>query len=357
MLSNLVDLAREGSSEKRRELLGEISNLFADGAEAHNDRETLLFGEVLTKLLDQVPIDDRVIVSNRVASLEQTPRQLALKLANDEAIVAAPVLQHSPVLTDEDLVALASNQSQEHLVAISQRARLSEIITDVLIDRGNSQVLNTVTRNLGASFSEGGFEALVEKAKADRGLTDALSYRPDIPTKVADKILAILSPVARQRLEFLLAQGREKLDEVFDEARKQMDSSKVDNRRARLETKVFVADIREGRRKLDDVIDELCLKKRLLDIAFVLSEVASVPEPHVNNVLHKVNAMGIAVVCRSVDIGETTYDRLMRLRCERLKLNTAQVAPMVREYMAIDRPSAERALRFHKVRTAVVKSA
>ena len=112
MLSNLVDLAREGSSEKRRELLGEISNLFADGAEAHNDRETLLFGEVLTKLLDQVPVDDRVLVSNRVASLEQTPRQLALKLANDEAAVAAPVLQHSPVLTDEDLVTLASEKSQ-----------------------------------------------------------------------------------------------------------------------------------------------------------------------------------------------------------------------------------------------------
>lgn len=349
----LVDLARESSSDKRRELLQEVSNLFVDGADAHSDRETLLFGDVLARLLDQVSVDDRAAVSSKVAGLERTPRELALKLANDELPVAAPVLQFSPVLTDDDLIDLASRQSQGHLKAISQRAEISASVTDVLVERGDSDVLNAVTRNLGARFSDHGFATLADKAAADHELGEALSFRADMPPSVAKLLVARLSPAARQRLEHLMSQDRDKLDAILGEARREMDASRQANRRNRIDAKLMVADIRENKRRLDEVLDQLVFKKRVIDIAYVLSELAGVPEAHVNNVLHKVNATGIAVVCRSLDISETAYQRLMALRCERLRLNQAQVAPMLREYQQLDRPTADRALRFHKVRSTV----
>ncbi|MEJ1161950.1 DUF2336 domain-containing protein [Prosthecomicrobium sp. N25] len=353
MKASLVDLARENSSEKRRELLQEVSDLFVEGAEAHSDRETMLFGDVLGKLLDQAPLDDRVTVSSKVAALVQTPRELALQLANDDSAVAAPVLRHSPVLTDSDLVDLAKRKSLDHLQAISQRATLSEAVTDVLVDRGDSAVLNTVTRNLGARFSDQGFETLAAKSEGDNDLGEALSFRADMPPGVAQGLVARLNPAARQRLEHLMSQNWDAVDEIIDQARREMEGSRTDHRRSRLESKVMVADVREGKRSVNDVLDQLIMKKRILDAAYVLSELASVPEAHVNNVLHKVNPTGIAVVCRSLDIAETTYDRLTRVRCEKLKLNAAQVEPMVRDYRALDKATAERAIRFHKVRSTV----
>lgn len=353
MNSTLVDLAREGSSDKRRELLQQVSELFVDGAEAHSDREAMLFGDVLSRLLEQVPVEARVQLSERVAPLAQTPRNLALKLANDESSVAAPVLTHSPVLTDDDLIDVARKQGQDHLKAISMRSTLSASVTDVIVDRGNAEVLNTIARNLGAEFSEVGFATLAEKAVADTDLGEALSRRADVPPAVAATLVARLNVAARAHLEQLMSDDHDKLDSVLDKARRQFDVVRADQRRNRLETKLLIADVRAGKKTIDAALDHLVMNRRLLDVAMLLSELAGVPEAHVNNVLHKFNSMGIAVICRSLDVSETTYGRLAEVRCERLRINTAQAAPMVREYAGIDRATADRTLRFHKVRSSV----
>jgi uncharacterized protein (DUF2336 family) len=353
MQSSLVDLARETSSEKRRELMQEVSNLFVDGADRHTDREILRFGEVLSLLLDQVPVDDRASLSGRVAHLERTPRDLALKLAHDEAEVAAPILTHSRALTDDDLAHLAQHKSQDHLVAIAQRQFLTPTVTDVLVDRGNAHVLTTVTRNPGAEISDKGFGVLAVKARENKDLGEALSYRADMPPDIAEQIIASLDDAARERLQALLSGDQEMIGKLMMTARREMDTQRTDSRRSRLETKVMVQDVRQGKATASQVLDALVFKKRMLDIAFVLSELAQVPEAHVSNVLHKVNAMGIAVVCRSLEVTEPVYGRLSRLRCERLRLNTAQAEAMIRDYAELDKASADRTLRFHKVRSSV----
>lgn len=353
MLTSLVDLARQTSSDKRRELMQEVSTLFIDGSEHHSDREIVRFGEVLSLLLDRVPVDDRAAFSNRVAGVERTPRSLALKLAHDEERVAAPVLEHSKALTDDDLVAVAHHRGQGHMLAIAKRSSLTPTVTDALVARGEGEVLSTVTRNLGAQFSEDGFRALGDKVVDNPELGEALSYRADIPAEIAQSIIAALDTTARERLQMLLSADSEVVDQLLNSARREMDHSRADARRARVETKTMVNSVREGRQTADQVLDALIFKKRMLEIAFVLAELAGVPEAHVSNVLHKVNALGIAVVCRTLDVSETVYGRLSRLRCERLRLNAAQAEAMNREYRDLDKASAERTLRFHKVRSSV----
>ena len=116
----------------------------------------------------------------------------------------------------------------------------------------------------------------------------------------------------------------------------------------------MATEIREGRRRLDLALDELIHGKRLVDIAMLMAELGQLTESHVSNVLHKVNDFGIALVCRSLAVGDATYLRLSRLRCERLQLPPAEAERMAREYKVIDRASADRALRFHKVRASVM---
>lgn len=66
------------------------------------------------------------------------------------------MLKLSPVLTDTDLAAIAVSQSQRHLMAIAERARLSESVTDILVERGDRGVLHAVSANDGASLSDKG---------------------------------------------------------------------------------------------------------------------------------------------------------------------------------------------------------
>lgn len=335
----------------------EVSGLFIDGSEHHTDREILRFSEVLSLLLDRVPVEDRAAFSERVAEVERTPRALALKLAHDEARVAAPMLQHSTVLTDDDLVAVAQKRGQDHMKAIARRANLNPVVTDVLVERGEAEVLATVTRNMGARFSDDGFRKLGEKAVDNQDIAEALSFRADMPPAIAQEIIAVMDATARERLQMLLAADSDAIDQLMNSARRELAESRADARRSRVETKAMVSSVREGRASADQVLDTLLFKKRMLDIAFVLAELTNVPEAHTSNVLHKVNALGIAVVCKSLDISEPVYGRLSRLRCERLRLNAAQAEAMIRDYRELDKASAERTLRFHKVRNSVVAQA
>jgi len=80
------------------------------------------------------------------------------KLAFDDSIeVAGPVLRESGRLDAKTLVANARTKSQPHLLAISKRKSLEDAVTDVLVTRGNREVVNSVANNNGARFSGFGF--------------------------------------------------------------------------------------------------------------------------------------------------------------------------------------------------------
>ena len=68
--------------------------------------------------------------------------------------------QNTDHLDDETLIAGARTKSQEHLLAISRRKLLSEGVTDVLVERGNQEVVVSTAGNFGARFSEFGYSTL-----------------------------------------------------------------------------------------------------------------------------------------------------------------------------------------------------
>lgn len=352
MLSRLLDLAREGVGDKRRELFLAVSDLFVEGAERYNDREIVLFGEVLGQMLHQTRIEDRVKVSGRIAAIRRTPRDLALRFADDEHPVAAPVLQYSEALTDQDLVDITGRKGDQHRIAIARRQHLAVVVTDALVDHGGPEVLETVTLNRGARFSGRSTALLAEKAATNHRLADAMVQRSDFPPEVVDNVIRIISPAARRALDDVARKGAEKLGAVVDDAASTMELARLDSRRQRLEAKGMVADVQDGRRPIDDVLSTLLAQKRVLDVVYVLAELAEVPEAHVSNAMHKVNSTAIAVICRHLEVSAAVYGELSRLRCERLCLNAAQGEQMLREYREMTPGTADRALKFHQQRSS-----
>jgi len=345
MLRSLLDLAKQSTSDNRRDVLHALLFLFVERADTHSERETVLFGDVLTRLLDQVADEDRRVVSRQIAALSQTPHELALRLAEDTAGVAAPILQLSPVLTDADLIGIAGKASQQHLLAIAQRAGLVEPVTDVIVGRGAREVLETVARNMSARFTPAGLDQLGTSALVDPSLGEALSHRPDLTPAVARRIAATLTPEARARIAPLLHRDGATAAEIMVRATQLFDSTRIAVSQHRGEVRRMLVDIRSNYRKLDDAVDELLFQKRLLDVTLLLADLASVPESHVNDAMHKVNTAGIGAVCRSLGLGDAAFRRLSGLRCEKLRLPVSQIDRMMRDYAAIDPADATKALR------------
>ncbi len=123
------------------------------------------------------------------------------RLARDESIdVAAPILTQSSRLTDEDLLEIATDKGQDRLLAISKRAVLSEKVGDVLVARGDREVVLSVTRNQGARFSNTGYGRLVDKSIDDEVLAICVGMRKDIPREHFHMLIAKASKVVFEKL-------------------------------------------------------------------------------------------------------------------------------------------------------------
>jgi len=353
MFDRLIALSQEKSSDSRRDLLVLISELFTDGAENHTDAETKLFGDILCRLVDQVSVDVRARVSAEMAPLRSTPRALARRLASDEALVVSGVmLEQSEALTDDDLLDIAGSLSQGHLLAITRRRGLSETVTEVLADRGDGEVLEGVTNNATARFSDLGLERLTTRGLDYPKVLIALSRRADMPPDRLVQAVASFDAEARAKLENLAALSPDFAALLVTEA---ADVARQRKQELEQEISSLLRRIRQRLVTLDDSIAGFAREGRIEAVAELLTQVSGLEEAHIANVLNHDNDFGLAVVCRSLSIGDEAYLELSRLRADHLGQTPSAAEAWAGNYAEIDRASADRALYFHRMRMAALK--
>jgi len=190
-----------GSNVQRITMLARITDLFVEGASCYSDGQITLFDEVIARLITAIETKARAKLSSRLAQVRNAPPGVIRTLAFDDDIeVARPVLAMSERLEDADLVANASNKSQQHLAAIAERRSLSEAVTEVLVARGDRQVVRSVAKNSGARFSDAGFRMLVKRSNGDDALAMQVGVRRDVPHQHFLRLLQEASAAVRNRL-------------------------------------------------------------------------------------------------------------------------------------------------------------
>jgi uncharacterized protein (DUF2336 family) len=199
-LRDLDDAVARGTPESRTRALWHTTDLLIAGR--YSDDEIWTFGEVIGRLADEIEVAARAQLARRLARFDNAPVNIIHKLAFDDEIeVAGPILQESERLESYALVANACLKSQSHLLAISKRKSLEEAVTDVLVTRGNQEVVKSVATNDGARLSEFGFLHMVQRAEGDSILAEQLGLRKDIPRHIFQQLIAKASNDVKKRLE------------------------------------------------------------------------------------------------------------------------------------------------------------
>jgi hypothetical protein len=338
MLQTLTRPPADLSSEARRQLLNAVTDLFL-----LDQDPTLLakehYGEIARNSLPHLGSEDRQSYAGNVASVPSLPHTVAMSLANDTDVeVARLVLRLSPVLTDTDLAAIAVSQSQQHLVAIAERVRLSESVTDILVERGGSDVLQTVSSNEGAQFSDKGFDRLLSRGADDAVVTTRLAQRSDLAPDRAERVLRIV-----EQMTDTPAVPNSRITEGQSLARTA--------RQQRFEVKLLLADLATGTRGLDDVLIMLAEEDRAFHLAQVIAQAADISSEQALRVLMQKDGRGIAVTCRSLGVAAAAYRCISEFRNRRLYFAAQDTDAELKEYARLDMALAERTLRFLKVRT------
>ena len=340
MLHSLFKLASETSSDARRRLLQAVTDLFfcdpePTGMSKHH------YGEIALRALPHLDSQARQGYADEVAAEPNLPRSVANALAGDaDGEVARLVLRLSPVLTDRDLAAIALNQSQEHLAAMAERVRLSEKITDILVERGDSSVLKTVGGNEGAAFSDEGFERLLDRGREAATIPLAVAVRSDLSDVRAERVLRVLAELGEDGgIDFASDNEAAAIARLA--------------RRQRLEVSQLITDLKGGTRALDDVVIMLAEEDRAYHLAQVLSRVSDIGvEPALRALLRR-DVSGIALACRALDIGFPAFAAVLALRARRLMFANKDTEDDLRRYAQIDTAAAERGMRFIRMKARV----
>ncbi|HEX8416751.1 MAG TPA: DUF2336 domain-containing protein [Methylobacterium sp.] len=184
LISDVERAVAGGDAPARTSMLRRVTSLFTETAERLGEAQVDAFDIVLLRLSQRVATPARVDLSETLADIPNAPPRAVRDLAFDpDATVAAPVLARSARLAEGDLIQIAQALGPDHLKAIARRRTLSERVTDVLVVRGDREVVRTAAGNGGARFSDGGFDALAQHARKDAVLATVIEARPDLPAR------------------------------------------------------------------------------------------------------------------------------------------------------------------------------
>jgi uncharacterized protein (DUF2336 family) len=169
----------------RRDALRQMIDLFLITAENCDTTQTDVFDEVLFRLLKKSDRATLAEVAATLAPVEKGPTKVLGTLArHSDTSISGPVIALSPSLRDKDLADIAEKTEQRMLMAIAARPKIGEIVTDVLLKRGDRAIKLRLIKNPRAKLSEAGFARLVIGLNGDKELAAAIAIRPDVPPEL-----------------------------------------------------------------------------------------------------------------------------------------------------------------------------
>ena len=201
---------KAGSTEKHLDTLKQVTDLFLLSADGYSGEQIELFGDVLERLIRTIELRALADVSARIALAEMStssppssrrrrPWSAAWR-SNDEISIARPVLTESARLSADDLVELAQTKGEQHLLAISGRWWLTEIVTDALLARHYPSVSRKLVTNPGARMSASGYAVVLKQAETDPELAVETGIRVDLPAEQRQQLLRNATEAVRTRL-------------------------------------------------------------------------------------------------------------------------------------------------------------
>jgi len=350
-LPELLDLARQSDSAARRTLLRELTDAFFGGTEV-KAVEKDLYGAVLGDLTRAMEVEVRAEIARRFSSHGNAPRHLMLQLACDHSEVATPVLTHSSVLEDRDLIhVIHTHGNQEHMRAVSAREHLNEAVSDAIVEHGDDVTLHALLSNETARLSREASETIVDRAKLNPELHEVTVNRANLPIDLLNEMYFLVEEQLRNKIIEENSQlSPEELDAALAVSRTRVATDDGALPPDYAESLAYVEELRSAGQLTPQVLARFLRSGSRSSFLIALSQLADIDYHTAQNIIEKRELDALAVVCRAADLDKPlflTY-AVVLLNSESNAMGKARGYAAM--YSQLDIESARRTLRFWKTR-------
>ncbi len=353
IIVELEEAVKSGSSEKRVNTLRQVTNLFLHDGERLSEDQIKIFDDVLCLLTARVESQAKAELSKRLAPLDYAPLEVIQQLARDDEIaVAENVLARSSRLATSTLVEIASTKGQGHLFAMSGRVDLPEVVTDVIVNRGERRVIRKLANNTSARFSEAGYAGMVGHAEADDGLSEILGLRIDLPLKFLRDLLRQASDAVRARLMTIAPPDlQEEIGRILKTITGERGPPARDFTRAEEIVKRM-----KGLKELNDAaIGKFAETARFNEVIAALALLTNVPTAMIAKAIEGHRADLVLIPCKAAGLNWPAVETILTRRPVKPQIDERTLKIALKDYDKLSTETAQRTLRFWQVHDKLEK--
>lgn len=179
-----------------------------------NAFERSMTADLLVDMLREAPLEDRVRVARRLASLTEIPARLVRFLLRDRFEAAQALLENCASLSDADLLDCVRHAGAEHRCAIAQRRGVGEVVAEALAEPMEPQVIEPLLRNELAKLPNAAVEIIVAATRDEPRFIPMLLRRPELRPHHAYVMFWWSDAEARRLILQRFAVSREVLQEA-----------------------------------------------------------------------------------------------------------------------------------------------
>ncbi|WP_029585171.1 DUF2336 domain-containing protein [Bradyrhizobium sp. URHD0069] len=358
LLDELQATLTHGTVARRVETLRRVTDLFLNGAVDYSGEQIELFDDVFQCLMLHIEASAKALLANRLAPIDNAPPLTVRALAFDDLIeVAAPVLSRSERLDDDALIEAARSKSQAHLMAISTRRVLSGAVTDVLVLRGNDEVIQSTVDNPGAEFSERGFSRLVDRAESNDNLATCIGLHPTIPRHLYLRLLAKASVTVRARLEAANPQHAADVPIALREATRLARSSASAITQETVIAHGLVKSLYDDGRLDESQVAAFADASKFDEANAAIAALANVPVSIAEQMMVETRCEGVMILAKVAGFSWSTVRAIISMRDDLSGIKPTDLAACKTTYERLRPSTAQQVLRFHRMQQASAPAA
>ncbi|MHC2333773.1 DUF2336 domain-containing protein [Bradyrhizobium sp. USDA 4454] len=262
-------------------------------------------GALLMLLDDPSPLV-RQAMAEVFAHSTEAPAAIVQALSADQPAIALPVLEHSPLLVDADLVDIVATGSDEMQCAIARRVNLPASVAAAIAEVGSAAAALELIENPDAGLAPFSWDRIVERHGHLAAIRESMLALDDLPSATRLALVAKLSDTLAQ---FVVARnwlGADRADRIAGEA-KERSTVNIAARAVGYDMQNLITHLRATGQLTAGLILRALLSGNLDLFGAALAELSGLPYGRVSALLNDRGGNGLQALLRRAGLPESTY--------------------------------------------------
>ena len=322
-----IILAKDKDANVRERLADKISRLAPELSPDDKDKVKKMAYDTLETLAKDELTRVRQILAEALQDVAGAPAPVIRKLAFDtELVVAGPILENSPVLTDEDLMEIIERGSTTgRLSFISKRKDVTEGVSEAIVATADEYVVALLLANPSAQIRETTLDRVVDEAKDVISWHAPLVSRPQISGYAAKRLARFVAA----NLIWVLSIRSDLEPDVLEEVKKAV-TNRIEGGESDLKDAIQLEDtetpleVAMGKvQKLKDKgdLNEARVRKMVSggkkeEVIAALAIMNEVPAVAVQKAINAKNIKGVVSICWKAELSAKTAEQIQSVVVE-----------------------------------------